>query len=364
MKKSKIKGIFLRALILIFAVVLVLVLPGLDFLSKSDMNYIYSTFIGKKSEYNGVLEIWNVDSFESGLKSKTSYIEYCAEKFQKQNKGVYVLIRNLTEGECLNLLESGTYPDLLSCSYGLSDKVNGYMRAYESNNVNIGSNFLNAGIKSDGNLYGLAWCVGYYCLISTKTKLEKAGKSETLALLNEIAYESEYEYKVGKNTKKSVSITFGEGGYLMPKDALNAYNIARSIHTENQSESELSFRSQYSAYGAFLNNEATILLGTHRDICRMMAREESGKISDVVYLPLTNWTDLVQFTFILNKTSELRSKYAEKFALFLVEEENQKQVEKIGMFPVISVNETSNKGVMRDIILENFSVLEPKSLFM
>lgn len=363
MKKHALKGIFVRVLVLVFALIMVFVLPNFSLFTRDDMNYIYSTFIGKKSEYNGVLEVWNIDSFESGIKPKTSYIERCAERFQKKNKGVYVIIRNLTEGECLNLFSSGVYPDILSCSYGLSDKITEHICAYENSNISIGTKFLQAGTASDGKLYGLAWSVGYYCLISTKAKLEKIDNIEDGSKLNEIAFQSAYEYKIGKKTKNSSSITYGTGKYLMPKEALDAYNIARSIHTQEDLNSELIFKSQYSAYGAFLNNEATILLGTHRDIYRMMLREESGKISDVKYLPLMNWTDLVQYAFITNKTTGLRKQYAEKFALSLVEEENQKLIESIGMFPVIKVEETMYKCVMRDIILENFSVLEPKPLF-
>ena len=364
MKKNKLKSIVFRFIVLIFSVLLVFVLPAIMSFAGNDMSYIYSTFIGKKSPYNGILEIWNVDSFESGLKSKVSYLEKCALKFQKQNKGVYIVIRNLTEKECLNLIDNGKFPDIISCSYGVSDKISSFTSAYNESDIMIDSRFMDAGRKNDGKLYGLAWCVGYYCLISTKAKLEKAGMDSNQVSLNEIAYTSGYEYKIGKKNKKSVSITYATSDYLMPQDSLLAYNKARSIHYESKFEEEKIFKSQYASYGSFLNNEATILLGTQRDICRMMSREENGKISDVIYLALTNWTDLIQYAFMMNNETGLRRECAEKFALSLVESENQKRIEEIGMFPVIEVNGTSNQGVMRDITLGNFSVLEPKRLFL
>lgn len=361
MKKRKLIGF--RLFLLGLTLILVFIVPISGFVSGNDLNYIYSTFIGKKSDYNGIIEIWNIDSYESGIKSKSTYLEWCAKSFQKKNKGVYVLVRNLTQGECINLLSSGEKPDLISCSYGVADKIKDYCLTFESNDFSVSENILNAGKNENGKLVGLAWCMGFYSLISTKAKLEKANVDLENVKLNEIAYDCGYEYKVNKKQRNSVSLTYGTGDYLMPENALIAYNKARSIQTNCIEENELKLKSQYSAYSSFLANKATILLGTHRDIIRMMQREEKGKVSDVIYLPLTNWTDLVQFSFICKSDDSLRKSYAEKFAIFLTNRENQSQIESIGLFPVLKQNETLYKGAMRDIILENFSDLELKKLF-
>lgn len=361
MKKNGIKLLVFRISVLVLALVILFISPLAKFSANDDLNYIYSTFIGKKSEYNGVLEVWNIDTFESGTASKSSFLEMAGKEFQKKFKGIYVVVRNLTVGECQNLLNSGELPDVLSCSYGVSEIIKDKIRPYEKTNKEILPNFLNSG-KMGEMVYGLPWCFGVYSLISTKSKIEKAGKFVDGVKLSEIAFDSAYEYKSGKKTKKSASITFGTGEFLLPKNALNAYNKAESTQSKN-SDIELIFKSQYSAYSAFLSNGATILLGTHRDICRMTNRELKGKVSDVLYQPLLSWTDLVQFAFLCKNGDNLRKKYAENFALFLTEGSNQKQVEKIGMFPVVAVNESQYKGIMLDIILENFSDCEVKSLF-
>ena len=365
MKKVKFKSVFFRLFLLVLTVFVAVFSPLLKFSDSDDMNYIYSTFIGKKSEYNGVLEVWNIDSFESGTMSKVSLLEKFAKKFQKENKGIYIVVRNLTESEMVNLLESNQVPDVISCSYGVADKIKDYVCEISKLPRKMPTNFADAG-KLNGKQYGLAWCTGFYSLISTKAKLEKAGKdvSELNNIkLNEIAFSSGYEYKSGKHIKKSISLVYGEGNYLMPKSALFAYNRAGSIQSTNDSENELVFKSQYSAYSSFLSNGATILLGTHRDIIRMENRVESGKVSDVIIQPILSWTDLVQFAFVCKQENSLRKKYAEMFVLYLLEERNQKQVETIGMFPILAMNETDYKGIMRDIILENFSDCELKKIF-
>lgn len=360
MKKAK--NIIFRSLVLGFTLVLVFVSPYLTFLVGDDLNLIYSTFIGKKSEYQGIIEVWNVDSFESGTVAKTAYIEKLAQKFQRENKGTYVVIRDLTQSECANLLASGEKPDVFSCSYGVADEIKEHIKPFKNIPNDVGEVFLNAGKTAD-KLYALAWCVGYYTLISTKAKLEKAGFDVENVELNKIAYDADYEYKSGKNNKKSASVAFGTGLHLMPKNSLIAYNKARSIQITEKAENELKLKTGYSAYCSFLANDATILLGTQRDIFRMSAREEKGKVSDVIYQPLNNWTDLVQFAFVTKKGENNQNEIAEKFALTLTNKDNQRDLETIGMFPVVRVFETSYKGIMRDIILDNFSVLSLNSVY-
>ena len=356
---KKFKSAISRAIISVIAIILIVVLPAISFSKNGEIDFMYGVFVGQKSKYAGMIEVWNVDSFEGGTGSKRTFLENAAKAFQQENKGTFVYVRNLTEQECVNLLASGSVPNLISCSYGVAEKIKEYCCAYANINKNIYSNFLEAG-TINGNVYGLPWCTGFYCLISTQAKLQRAGKGGQN--LNEIAFSAGYEYKVGKTTKKSDSLIFGTSDYLMPKTALDAYNKARSIQTNTQ-DKYTQTKSQYSAYSLFLANSATILLGTQRDICRMENRVSQGKVSDVIFLPLLEWTDLVQFMFVCKSENKLAKSYAEKFACFLTESKMQKSLQKIGLFPICSEKELSYSGVMLDILLENFSICKVKSIF-
>ena len=364
MKKLRVKGVFVRLMILIVGVVFVFVVSKINFDKGNELQQIYGSFIGQKSPYNGMIEVWNIDSFESGLKSKVSYLENVARKFQSKNKGVYVMVRNLTIGECENSLISGNFPDMISCSYGFCDKLKEYFVPFSNYDFDVFENFLNAGKGKNGELYGLAWCFGFYSLISTKSKLEKANQKFEDVKLNEIAFDSGYKYKSGKKERESKSLVFGVGDYLMPKNALNAYNKSRSIQINETSENELQFKSQYSAYTSFLSNDATILLGTQRDVFRMMNREEKAKVRDVVYLPILEWTDLIQFSFLCKNDNLKRKEMAEKFAEFLVEKGNQEKIEEIGLLSVCDVQSVNLKGVMRDITPQKFKNSELQGVFL
>lgn len=326
-------------------------LPVLHLRKYDEMSLIYRTFIGESSEYQGMIEVWNIDTFESGIASKTSFLESRAKAFQSKYKGLYFMIRNITENECFNMLESGQRPDLFSCSYVVAERVREYVCAFETENADIYPNFLQAG-KVDGLIYALPWCAGFYSLISTKAKLENAGKYSEDVCLADVVYEASYSYKVGKYEKTSVSLTFGSNGKLMPQNAILAYN-KNSIVQENGVDENAKNQTQYSAYSKFVINEATILLGSQRDLFRIQNKQKQGKMEDVLVYPLTGYTDMVQFMLLSKNDNALRKKYAEKFALYLIEEESQKAVEKIGMFAVKHFSETSHEGVMRDITLEN-----------
>ena len=95
MKKYFNKNVIRRGVVLLLAIILVLSSSSLKFLLGDEMSQIYGSFIGKKSDYNGVIELWNIDSFESGTKPKNAFLQQCASRFQNENKGVYVVVRNL-----------------------------------------------------------------------------------------------------------------------------------------------------------------------------------------------------------------------------------------------------------------------------
>ena len=48
----------------------------------------------EKFSFEGVINVWNVDTFESGSNSKASFLESASMKFSKENKGVLFLVKN------------------------------------------------------------------------------------------------------------------------------------------------------------------------------------------------------------------------------------------------------------------------------
>ena len=96
MKKGA-KNVIKRLILSVFVIVLVVMLPMVDLKADNNIELIYRSFIGKKSDYLGFIEIWNIDTFESGGESKYEMLQTVAKEYQKENKGTYVIVRNITE---------------------------------------------------------------------------------------------------------------------------------------------------------------------------------------------------------------------------------------------------------------------------
>lgn len=335
-----------------FAVFLLIFLPTINLKFNDDLSLIYGTFVGEKSKYQGIIEIWNIDTFESGSKSKSSYLNEVALDFQKKFKGCYVMVRNLTEIECGNLIKSGEFPDLFSCSYGVAEKIKPYLQKFDNQDFNLRQNFLTAG-KVNEELFGVAWCCGLYSLISTKKSLENA---KVLDIDNVSMIENAFNLgysKTGKKTKLIYSLSFSEKNYLMPLQAIKTYNDKEEFLISELSFNTKTSFSQYDAYINFLLGNSTLLLGSQRDIVRIEKRESNGKIQDVIIEPLLKFSDLVQFMFLAKTEDSVKFEYIQKFVKFLTNEKNQLKVANMNMFPTTKIEFLMQNKYLKTIKIEN-----------
>lgn len=361
---NKVFKIVRKVILSFFVVILFFVLP-LFSLSQEDLSVMYGTFVGKKSELQGMIEIWNVDTFEAGTASKSSFLTYASKVFQKNHKGLYFMIRNVSKQELVNLIESGERPDLISCSYGVASKIKDIIQPF-SKTPEMQSDFLEAG-QIDGKSFGLAWTYGSYFLISTSEKLELAGVEDVQNFdLVQNALSLGYEKQLKKGSKTIYSLSLGEGEFLLPQMALASYNnVEVPANKELAFNSEKISQSQYLAYSRFVAGESVVLLGSQRDVFRMENRVSQGKIADVVCQPLSEFSDLVQFMFLCDTGNTLKEKIAEEFGCFLLSKEVQKELSKIGMFsPVLNVKEMYFDGVISDILPENFCICVKNNVFV
>ena len=367
MKKLKnLKTILKRVVLSVFVIVLIVTLPSVGFYKDDNFERIYKAFLGSKSNFQGVIEIWNIDTFEGGNESKSAILKKVASDFQKKNKGVYVMIRNMSEQECLNLIASGTFPDLFSCSFGVSKEIEEYVQAFNDVDVSvIEESARGAGQKNDKQ-YGVAWCKVSYFLISTGDKLNKA-KVENFenVKLSSILLTSGYEVQEKKDTKTVYSVSMGSSKYLIPQNIIRTYNKEEgNLISDKAFNRELSSQTQYSAYCNFIASNSTILLGSQRDVFRMENRVKQGKVTDALYEQVTAYSDLIQFMFLSKHTQKEKVVYAEKFVQDLILEKSQNQVLKGGLLSINGSDFENKEGAMQNIILHNFSDYATLNVFI
>ena len=359
MKKIKnLKSVLFRILVFVLVVVMIVFLPSVKLKQNQDLENIYGVFLGNKSKYQGIIEIWNIDSFEAGNKSKTSLLTEISKEYQKKNKGVYFMVRNLTENECLGLAEKGEIPDLISCSYGVAEKLRPYIKEYSSIDENYFENGAKALILSTEKKFAVPWCKGGYFLISTRDKLEKAKIEDVNNVkLSNIAFSSGYVVKGKKSDKTIYSLGFGNYKYLMPQMALKTYNGNEvGLVSKYAYDEDTRGISSYTAYCEFIADESVILLGTQRDVFRMKNRETQGKVSDLILEQVFGFTDLIQFVMLGKNLSGDKLFVAEDFVRFLTGELSQNIILNSGLFSVTNIsNKSGITGIMQNIIPQNFS---------
>lgn len=326
MKKSGKFGI-IKLLCLCFVVAIVSAVPTLATL-QNKRGGLEDNLKGNTSEFQGVLTIWNVDSFESGSQSKTVFLEEASRRFSSDNKGLYFLIENLSVEEMMQNFMNEIFPDIISFGMGVGKVVLPILENLNGLNVNaVRKEVLDSGINSD-NLMALGYLMGGYILASTNEKLATAGVGGEVKLttvLNTAGFDTETK----KGTKHTSSVVVGENSYIRPE---LVSEVALGLTLEDKFISPTMF----DAYADFVGyNKGTILLGTHRDLFKLSGRIKVGKISGVKIEYINSYTNLIQYVGVVKGADEVRMALSKKFVEYLASNEAQQISTKVGMMNVI-----------------------------
>ena len=222
-----------------------------------------------------VVTVWNVDTFEGGKGSRTSFLKKVARRTEKKNEGVYYLISSYTKEGAETALQQGVYPDILSFGIGLSD--------FAEKSIPLSFRF--AGGDTDGGCLAYPWCRGKYFLFSLTDNFAESGET-----------------------------VIGCGG-----SNLSVVSAAYAGIKGTEMES-------LAAYTSFLSEKYRYFLGTQRDECRFSSRGVQ-----VYKQELTEYCDLYQYFTVLSSDKR-------EDCLTLLEEllsdETQEELSQIGMYSI------------------------------
>ena len=259
-----------------------------------------------KLDYFGVLNLWNVDTFEGGSVSRTVFLEKRALEFEKKNKGVYICVQNISLQQLKLNLNNNKKPDLITFGLGVQDEFCDQIIDFQSS-YGVRDDLLMSS-KIDGKIKAIPIMLGGYTLIFNK---EKVNEGEMLSKLNE------------------ENLIFSSSQSINPLLSLFVNNIMPK-------KQEVEKLDSFDAYGKFINEKYNILLGTQRDFYRCRNRENNLKMQ-CEYNTLGGFSDLIQFVSIF-KTDKKTEEMCTKFVEFLTSETVQCKLENISMFPVINKN--------------------------
>lgn len=236
-----------------------------------------------------VVRIWNVDTFEGGKGSRTSFLRRVALKTEKENEGVYYMITSYTLEGANAAFAAGQRPDLLSYGIGLS--------AYAEMSLPLPYSF--AGGNTDEGCLAYPWCAGGYYLFSLTEDFNGEGE-----------------------------IAISKGGSNLPEVAANLVGVRGEIVNSN------------AAYVGFLSGKYRYLLGTQRDVCRFSARGVT-----IYEKPLQEYCDLYQYISVLS--AEKRAD-CNAFLKKLLSSEVQQELSDIGMLPIKNTDGTKTVSVFSE----------------
>lgn len=274
-----------------------------------------------QKHYQGVVELWNVETFEGGSGSRSSWLTARAAKFEQSHEGLFVHVTDMSVEQMKSKLDNGESFDIVCFSRGVGCLLQGLLQNYTGSVADIKENMLLSG-QVDGKVYALPLYSGAYCLFARESQL--AANSDLL----KTALSNTCERKVGKTVFKLSPLVCGFTAYNSP---LSALAMSGGKGKAEVSESV----TQYSAYESFLANKTAVtLLGTQRDLYRLAKREEMGKIEKLVYRPLEGYTDLVQYLGISASCGEKAAACTE-FLQYTVSEKVQQTLLSVNMFPVV-----------------------------
>lgn len=328
MKKKIYASIFAICLVVLLSLIFVF-LP-----LSSRQNIVEDRFLGEKSEYQGVITCYNVDTFEGGKASKASFLEKIAIEFEKNNRGLYILVKNITIDEFLLQIKNGNLPNICSFGEGVYDEIKQYLGRINFN-IELKDIVKNSHIDLE---FVKPWCFGFYTFISTNQVLSKSGH-DGAADLKSVIDECAYEIKLKKSIKHVNSYVYAGGA----KTEIKNYITRFSKNIENN---DYSF---FEAYDKFVNNKASILVGTHRDLVRMENRVANGKIIEYVFNYESEYTDLVQYLGYCPSGSSVIDLYSQKFIKFATSGDIQKKLGTIGMCSVLKNIVANNDNVIANI---------------
>ena len=279
------------------------ILPSL-LLAQNDVN--------KKEvfEYQGILELWHIETFEGGSQNRGKFLEKVARSFEKTHRGTYVVVLSMGLEQFELNLKAGKTPNIISFGVGVGDELTKNLVTLDAIDVR---NDLLAGGKYGSKQLALPYMLGGYVFVSTNTlQNSKLGKTGAGLL-----------------------------GTTNPLFAAKLNNLKLDLYDNNKIDS-------YNAYDKFLKGGFENLLGTQRDLYRISNRQQKGLLSDYNIYPLGSYSDIVQYVSVFQK-EKTETELSKLFAQFLTSSQVQQSLADISMFSVLLNAKLYDNGIYKNM---------------
>jgi hypothetical protein len=283
-----------------------------------------------KSQTQGVLTMWHIESFEGGSYNRHQFLLKQMIELEKKNPGLFVSIQTLTKAQALDQLSQGVLPDLVSFGTGTGDIFEAYAHEYEGR-LNIRQEFIKAGAR--GKVKAVAYMTGGYMLACNLNLAQTMGIDTSSKLIDNIFKEGQV-YNKGKSIRYTLT---SAREHNLPLAA-----VLKSTSGVFKQNSYFEAQTQLDAYNVFTSQNAAMLLGTQRDLNRIINRINQNNMFECEFVYLSGYTDLTQYLAITAADAQERER-ARLVIEHLTSPSAQYAVAQIGMLSVDGVNYHTNE---------------------
>ena len=163
-----------------------------------------------EKHYGGVVELWNVETFEGGSGSRTAWLTRQAAAFEREHKGLFVHVTALSAEQAAQKLKEGERFDVL-CFSGSGEN---YLPLLRPINAAVRSNVEASGTVG-GVQYALPLYCGIYALFARQSQI-----SPNAAAADALGFS--YTVRTGKHQYVLQPVVCGFTPYNSPLSALAA----------------------------------------------------------------------------------------------------------------------------------------------
>ncbi|HAJ77613.1 MAG TPA: hypothetical protein DCO89_00895 [Clostridiales bacterium] len=257
-------------------------------------------------EYQGILELWHIETFEGGAKSRSGFLEREAINFEKKHKGTYIVIQTMNLEQFELNIKQNKHPNIISFGIGVGND-------FVENLLDLDCASLRGDICAGGVFNGkqkaVPYILGGYAIISNGNANGKTGvglKGTTNPLL-----------AVQKEDKQ----------------------IAE-LYDDNSLDS-------YDAYDKFIKGNFSTLIGTQRDVFRCKSRMDKGLLNGASFTFLNKYTDLVQYLSVF-KGKEIEEKLCNEFVSHMISSNVQAKLKDYNLFSTLTNIKLYTDGLYKD----------------
>ena len=289
--------------------------------------------------YKGILQMWHIVSFKTPGQSGVSFLQEQITNFEKQNAYVFIELSSLTPQEAQARMQEGEFPDIVSFPLGFFSDSSRFTQLPETDL------FLPA---YHADSYAYPYMADSYTLLCNELLFSERevslpldgafSQDHFLYALKELSFEKKEEhiYSLGfsntSGTASSLCLLYPAYSeepsdelleYTPPGDALGSYDLLYE-----------------DASSSFLSQACAMYLCPRSEASALAADPKSAALS-LTELPVSNFTDLVQYLSIAATGDEKKEAMCLKFVNYLLSEKVQTALTATEMLPTVQIDEPS-----------------------